>query len=168
MKILIAVLIIIFGVIWAARDIHAGYEYSTAIGSYWSLSEKASTLQQKSTYLDKYVEGLEAVKLASHDAIIFPTPDNDVEQNLVALKSLQGRMHQIQGMDEQSFAYQTAIQQITAQEQGEAGKLTETFEGAWMLANHPSLWGWIDGLVWTSLAIGLVVLFVSWIISDDL
>jgi len=166
MRIIIAGLIVIFGIMWGVREVRASYEYSNVIGSYWSLSEKASTLQQKSTYLDQYVAGLEAAKLAQNNSIIFPTPNNSVAQNLVALKSLQGRMHQIQGMDEQSFAYQTAIQQITAQEQGEASNLTETFEGAWMLANYPTLWGWIDGIVWILLLVGLVGVVISWFVDN--
>src|SRR5271154_5767743 len=166
MRIIIAGLIVIFGIMWGVREVRASYEYSNVIGSYWSLSEKASTLQQKSTYLDQYVAGLEAAKLAQNNSIIFPTPNNSEAQNLVALKSLQGRMHQIQGMDEQSFAYQTAIQQITAQEQGEASNLTETFEGAWMLANYPTLWGWIDGIVWILLLVGLVGVVISWFVDN--
>ena len=139
---------------WIIYEVRANYEYDNAIGSYWSLGIKASTLQQKSAYLDQYVAALEAQKLdGMHDAIFLQTPDNSYEQNMVALKSLQGRMHQIQGMDEQSFAYQTAMQQITAQEQGQADHLTSTFEGCWYLRNNTLLWGWHDILIW----IGMIV-----------
>lgn len=148
--------ILAIGIILRIRaEIVTDYEYDKTIQSYWSLSEKASTLAQKSSYLDKYVAAIEGAGLSGNNAIIFPTPDNSYEQNLVALKSLQGRMHQIQGMDEQSFAYQTAIQQITAQEQGEAQHLTDTFEGIWYLRYHYWLWGWVDGLWWAGLILGL-------------
>jgi len=165
MKTFIAAVLILAGIILGVAETRISYLYSNAIGSYWALSEKASTLQQKSTYLDKYVAGLESAELAPHNAIIYPTPNNSVEQNLVALKSLQGRMHQIQGMDEQSFAYQTAIQQITAQEQGEAHQLTETFEGAWLLANHPIFWGWINGLIWVFIIVPLVGLGIKGLVD---
>lgn len=133
------------------------YEYDNNIGSYWALGVKASTLQQKTVYLDKYVAALEGAGLTgSHDAIFLVTPDNSFDQNMVALKSLQGRMHEIQGMDEQSFAYQTAMAQITAQEQGQAAALTSTFSGCWYLRNYPGLWGWIDGLVYIGLLVFLV------------
>lgn len=149
--------VLTFTVFWGYREVSANYEYSNTIGSYWELSDKSSTLIQKSTYLDKYVTSLETAKLAVNNAIIFPTPNNNVEQNMIALKSLQGRMHQIHNMDEQSFAYQTAIQQITAQEQGEGHKLIDTFKGAWFLANYPSLWGWIDGVIWLCIVVSIII-----------
>lgn len=155
---LIFALSFVFAALWIYYEVHADYEYTNTIGSYWSLSEKASTLQQKSAYLDQYVGALEAQHLeGTHDAVFLQTPDNSFDQNMVALKSLQGRMHQIQGMDEQSFAYQTAIQQITAQEQGEAGHLTDTFEGCWYLRNASALWGWHDILIWIGMIIVAVV-----------
>jgi hypothetical protein len=163
MKILAGALIILLavGLIvgWIVAEVRADYEYDNTIQSYWALSEKASTLQQKTSYLDKYVGAIEAAKLSGNDALVFKTPDNSYEQNLIALKSLQVRLHQIQGMDEQSFAYQTAIQQITAQEQGEAQKLTATFEGLWYLQHHFLLWDWIDFICWIGL-IGLLVVAI--------
>jgi len=137
--------------VWGANEILAAYQYERTIGSYWHLSDKASTLVQKSAYLDKYVEALEHSGLAgTNNALFLWTPNNNFDQNMIALKSLQGRMHQIQNMDEQSFAYQTAIQQITAQEQGEGYQLTGTFEGCWYLEHRPYLWGWIDVVCWLS------------------
>jgi hypothetical protein len=133
---------------WIGLEIVTDYKYDKAIGSYWGLGVKASTLQQKSAFLDKYIAAIESEGLYGNDAIILPTPDNAYEQNMVALKSLQGRMHQIQGMDEQSFAYQTAMQQITAQEQGEASHLTDTFKGIWFRRKHVFLYSWVDFLVW--------------------
>lgn len=141
------------------QEFRVGYQYNRDIDSYWTLGVKASTLQQKSTYLDQYIKALEDAHLSGNDAIIFPTPDNSYEQNMVALKSLQGRMHQIQGMDEQSFAYQTAIQQITGQEQAQADNITGTFEGIWYKTNHIFFWGWIDLLMWA-----LTLLFAAIII----
>lgn len=167
MKSIITILLVVFAGLWIKAEVTAGYEYSNTIGSYWDLSDKASTLQQKSTYLDKYVAALEQPgAFAPFDATIFQTPDNSFEQNMVALKSLQGRMHQIQGMDEQSFAYQTAIQQITAQEQGEAHLLTGTLEGCWYLQNHYFLWGWHDGLIWGFLGLALITIGVL-AMNDD-
>lgn len=132
---------------WFVNEIRVGYQYDNTIGSYWALGVKASTLQQKSAYLDQYVKALEDAHLSGNDAVMLKTPDNSYEQNMVALKSLQGRMHQIEGMDEQSFAYQTAMQQIAGQEQAQADQLTSTFEGVWLLQEHPCLWGWIELLI---------------------
>jgi len=159
--------LIAFAIFWGVKEVRAVVEYSRYAGSYWDLSVKASTLQQKSDYLDQYVSAIsDKSKFADNDAIVFPTPNNSYAQNLVALKSLQGRVHQIQGMDETSFAYQTAMQQITAQEQGEAQDLTNTFEGCWYLQNHTALWGWIDLLIWIGTIISILVMAV-WLATDD-
>lgn len=166
-KTIIAIAVVLFAIAWGAAEVRADYEYSNTIGSYWELSDKSSTLKQKSEYLDRYVAALQRPgEFADHDAVIYPTPNNSFQQNMVALLSLQGRMHQIEHMDESSFAYQTAIQQITAQEQGEAKALTSTFEGCWFLQNHPLLWGWHDALVWSVVAgvlIGLGILAMAYV-----
>jgi hypothetical protein len=145
---------LVFGIIGGISEFRADYAYDNSIGSFWDLSEKASTLQQKSEYLDQYVQAIETARFAPNDAVIFPTPNNSYQQNMVALKSLQGRMHQIAGVDERSFAYQTAIQQITAQEQGEGDALTDTLKSCWFLENHSVLWGWHDFLFWLILVVG--------------
>src|SRR5687768_15835608 len=110
-------------IIWISQGVscaRANYEYEGKIGSYWSLADKASTIPQKAEYIDKFVKAIEKEKLAEHNALIYPTLDNETASNIRALKSLQSRLHEIKGMDPRSFEYQTAIQQITAQEQGEA------------------------------------------------
>lgn len=157
MKYLIFAASIALVVFWIVREVRADYEYDRSVGSYWALSDKASTLQQKSAYLDSFVNTIQNAGLSGNNAVFFKTPDNSYTENMIALKSLQGRMHQIQGMDEQSFAYQTAIQQITAQEQGEGTKLTDTFEGIWYLSNYPTLWDWYDLLCW----IGMVLFIIG-------
>ena len=48
-------------------------------------------------------------------------------------------------MNPSSFEYNTAIQQITGQEMGEAHKMIEVFESCYFLASHPSAWNWIGG-----------------------
>jgi hypothetical protein len=124
-------------IVWAiAVEVLADYEYTNNIGSYWSLADKASTLEAKSQYLDKFAAAIEAEHLSGYNAIFLKTPDNSVEQNLAVLHTLQTRMREIKGMDVTSFAYQQAIQQITAQEQGEAQELLSVIEGSWYLKNH--------------------------------
>jgi hypothetical protein len=141
--------VVLFGacVLWMGGcisvAIYADYDYSRSIASYWNLSDKASTLQQKSAYLDQFCAALEQAGLDENNALFLKTPDNSTVQNFIALRSLQHRMHEIMGMDPTSFAYQTAIQQITAQEQGEAKAMLDEFEGAWYKAHHFLLWDWI-------------------------
>jgi hypothetical protein len=161
---MLAVLTVLFAVCFGIGEFRVANEYSNAVGSYWDLSDKSSTLKQKSEYLDKYVAALsQPGKFAPNDATIYATLNNSFDQNMIALVSLQGRMHEIDGMDTSSFAYQTAIQQITAQEQGEARSMTSTFEGCWYLRNHSLFWGWHDGLIWGAIVLMFVLVFLSFV-----
>ena len=121
------------------------YRYEREISGNWSLAEKASTIKQKSEYIDKFIDALDkSGDMYGNNALVFPTPDNDLTENMKALRSLQGRLHEIQTMDIQSFAYQQAIQQITAQEQGEATGIKFMIEGGWYLhEGYWYLWDWV-------------------------
>lgn len=139
-------------------EILRNYEYEQKISSYWNLSDKASTISQKAHYVDRFVKALENSNLQNtYNAIWLKTPDNSFDKNLEQLKTLQQRLHEIEKMDITSFQYQTAIQQITAQEQGEAQKMLKVFEGCWMLDNYFLLWGWIGTIVWILWTVFLVV-----------
>lgn len=119
----------------------AGVEYQRVASSNWDLSERASTIAQKSEYMTTFESALESQKLSGYNSsFFFPTPSTDFNQNMKALHSLSKRLHDITGMDEQGFAYQTAIQQITAQEQGEAKSMLDCFESCWLRENHWTLW----------------------------
>jgi hypothetical protein len=144
LSILAGVLIVVWITVLIVSSVRDSYQYEREIHSYWSLADKSSTIAAKASYLDRFVSVLEAQGLGgTYDAIIYPTPDNSFDANLQALKSLQGRLHEIQQMNVTSFEYQTAIQQITAQEQGEAKAMLDVFEGAWYKQRHFLLWGWI-------------------------
>lgn len=125
--------------------VKSNYEYENNYSSYWSLSDKASTISQKSDYIDKFVTSLDGSGLhGTNDALIWKTNNNAFDTNFQALESLQSRLHEIKGMDESSFAYQTAIQQITAQEQGQADDMLGVFEGCWLKVHYYWLWnGWL-------------------------
>lgn len=120
------------------------YQYENQIKSYWDLADKASTVEKKSVNIDKFVETLENSTLkGKYNAIFLTTPNNSFDQNLEALKTLQQRLHEIQKMEVTSFEYQTAMQQITGQEQGEANEMLSVFKGVWWKENHFLLWNWI-------------------------
>lgn len=120
------------------------YQYENQIKSYWDLADKASTVEKKSVNIDKFVEALENSTLkGKYNAIFLTTPNNSFDQNLEALKTLQQRLHEIQKMEVTSFEYQTAMQQITGQEQGEANEMLSVFKGVWWKENHFLLWNWI-------------------------
>lgn len=140
-------------------------EYDREIASFWSLSEKASTLPVKAAYLNQFVAAVDGAHLQGNNALFYKNPDNDITQNLVALHSLQTRMNEIQGMDVTSFQYQQAISQITAQEQGEATRMLSNIEGVWYLTYHPFLWEWVDLFRWLGM-LGLLCVGGFLIIDD--
>jgi len=121
---------------------YAIYQWNKIAGSYWDLANKSSTLEAKSYYIDQFVETLESLKLAEYSAILFKTPSNNVKKNLEALKTLRFRLRKTRQMDINSLEYQKAMEQITAQEQGEAKKIIDTIHQSWLLANYPLFWTW--------------------------
>lgn len=144
LAILAAVLIVVWATVLIVAETRASYQYEREVHSYWSLADKSSTITAKAGYLDQFVRALGQQGLAgTYDAVIYPTLDNSFDANFEALKSLQGRLHEIQQMNVTSFEYQTAIQQITAQEQGEAKAMLNVFEGAWFKRHHFMLWDWV-------------------------
>ena len=93
--------------------------------------------------MDKFVAGFKGKGFeGDYNAIFFKTPDNSFDKNLEALQSLKTRLDEIQKMNVTSFKYQTAIQQITAQEKGEAQAMLAVFSGK----NYIFLWEWVAGL----------------------
>lgn len=134
----------------------------------WNLADKSSTIPAKQAHIAEFISLLKsnARAFASHDAVWLKTPNNSFEQNLSALATLGDRLTQIQEMNPSSFEYNTAIQQITAQEQGEAHAMMSVFKGCWELENYTIIWGWIGGLVFCGALIGIVfgggVYFVEW------
>jgi hypothetical protein len=59
---------------------------------------------------------------------------------LEAVKTLAERLDQIKKLDPNSFEYNTAIQQITGQEQGEAEVITQNIYFSYVLKNYK--WGY--------------------------
>ena len=108
----------------ATSGVVAKYKLERDYTKHWELADKASTIEAKLAGITQFVtaleQGFERRDFATHNALWMETANNSFEANLAALKSLQQRLEQIREMDPRSFEYNTAIQQITAQEQGEA------------------------------------------------
>ena len=143
------------------------YLYERDHLSYWNLSVKASTIEQKARYLDLFVESFKNKGFdGEYNAFFLKTPDNSFDKNYEALVSLKVRLDEIQHMDIASFQYQTAIQQITQQEQGEASTMLDVFSGIWFKLHSPMLWDWIAfSLILLSLAfifVGLIKIGGGW------
>lgn len=157
---------LLFTGIYGFACISANYEYETHIGASWSLSVKASNLQQKSAYLDAFLDSLAAAHLEGHNAAIWRTPDNDVANNIQALRSLQTRMHDLLRSDPTSMAYQQAMGQITAQEQGEAGEVLDVIVGVWYRDHHPWQWNYKQAIVLVLIGLSWCIVFVGYAIEQ--
>ena len=155
----IAIVAIIASIIGGIRGT---YQYEKKFNSYWSLADKASTIQKKGEYIDKFVEVLSKGGFeGKYNALVFTTPDNSFDANFEALKTLQQRLHEIEKMDITSFQYQTAISQITQQEQGEAHAMLSVFSGIWWKENHFMLWNWIAATqIVFFIVLGIVGIFI--------
>lgn len=134
----------------------------------WELADKSSTIPAKRKLIGDFVAALEAGRreFSSHDAVWLQTPNNSFESNLAALRSLSGRLAQIEDMAPDSFQYNTAIQQITAQEQGEAHRLLSVIRGCYELKSYPVVWGWIGGII-CAIACGLIISGLCWLIAEN-
>lgn len=172
MKQLAALLVIIGAVligIEIQQSVVANYHWENEYCNYWQLADKSSTILEKQKYISKFVDALEQGEkrgaFASHNAIWLKTPNNSFTANLDALKSLSGRLNEIQKMNPSSFEYNTAIQQITAQEQGEAHAMLAVFQGCFELSSYLIVWGFVGGIIVTVAIIlllaGLTMFFVE-------
>lgn len=129
------------------------YQYENQYSCYWDLAEKASTLAQKSKYIDSFTIALEKGNFkGKYNAMWLKTPDNSFDKNFEALASLQSRLNEIQKMDINSFQYQSAMEQITKQEQGEANKMVHVFQGIWCKEHWLIMWDWV-GIIMISLCV---------------
>lgn len=148
-------------------QIASDYTYENHYSQYWHLADKSSTIQAKQQYIHKFVAALEEGKakdeFASNDAKILPTPNNSFDANLQAVKSLAGRLDEIQKMSPTSFEYNTAIQQITAQEQGQATDMLHVLKGCYELGSYPIIWDWYGAVCAVCWVLGLAfgVVFIG-------
>lgn len=130
-----------FATIRGGYRIYIEYQYNQTIASSWDLADRASTIAQKAEYINKFVDALRGTNLSGTNSRLWlQTPATSFDENMKALKSLQSRLKDITAMDENSFAYQTAIQQITAQEQGQAHDLLYNLQECWERANYYTFW----------------------------
>lgn len=160
MKIIGTLLIVVsiaLTILLAWKAIYANYQWTNEVYSNWTLSDKSSTLEAKSSYMDKFVSALQSANLADNNALIYKTADNNCANNVDAVSTLRDRLQQIKGMDENSFQYQQAIAQITQQEQGEATTMLDTLQGCWMKTHYYYLWNvfYILGMI-----AALILLFI--------
>jgi len=141
---------VIFLVFLIIQAVIANYNYERKYLSYWELSDRSSTILAKEQYITQFVDAIsqDRSNFADYNAVFLKTPQNNFDKNLQAVTTLRDRLKDIEGMNESDFAYQTAIQQITAQEQGQAGNLLGVIQGTYYLNSYPFQWNWIAGIVY--------------------
>ena len=162
MKAVIGVAMMFLGIFIAGLQIggcvRSNYSFEKKYLYAWELADRSSTIEAKANYIQQFVDAISTNKddFAEYNAIWLQTPENKFENNVSALVSLKDRLNEIRKMDVSSFQYNTAIQQITAQEQGEAHGLIRHIQGCYDLENYWYVWDWIGG-VFTISAIVLCI-----------
>lgn len=152
MKITFGATLIFTAILMTIFQIHHGivanYRYEKDYSNLWSLAEKSSSIPAKQKYIAEFVAKLKAGRasgeFSGYNAMWLKTPNNSFDSNLAALQTLSDRLSEIQGMNPNSFEYNTAIEQITKQEEWEAENLLDVFDGCYTLANYPTIWGWVQ------------------------
>lgn len=148
MGLIAGILGIVYVIVASIALLMLNYQYNRDFDSDWRLGVKASTIKLKHEYVKKFYENITSHRKEFRDssALLMPTPDNSVDSNLVTLKSLVERLEKVQDMDENSLAYQTAMQQITGQEQDEAHAMLGVFEDSYKLQNS-ILFSWLGFII---------------------
>jgi hypothetical protein len=112
---LLFVVAIIVGIAaWVVDSFGLNYHYNNEIGSYFELSDKASTIDTKLEYLEKYEKGLLKYGLDKGQSTMnYQTSETDLSENYKVLLTLKERLKETKNLPKNSDAYQWAIKQIT-------------------------------------------------------
>lgn len=98
-------------------SIYTGYKWNEQVEDYFQLSDKASSIEKKTEYLNKYVSVLKERGLDSGESVLFFTkPTTDLKNQFEILTSLQNRMIELKKLQPNSLEYQQALKQITDSE----------------------------------------------------
>ena len=168
MKLFTVLVFIVLAALIGGLFVVKEYRYEQNYGNHWSLADKSSTIPAKKKHIEDFVKALEEGnshgQFAGNNALFLKTPNNSFRENMNALYTLQGRLAEIETMSPSSFEYNTAIQQITAQEQGEAHAMLGVIEGCYALACFPTTWDWVFCI--SVLVYMLAVMVAFQILSD--
>lgn len=154
-KKILGIALIVVGTLIIANQILcnvvAKYNYEKSYSNLWELADKSSTIPAKEKYILAFVNALKSGKaigdFSEYDAIWLKTPNNNFDANLAAVETLAQRLKEIQEMSPKTFEYNTAIQQITDQEQDQAHQLMGVLNGCYVLKKYWIAWSWIDGIL---------------------
>jgi len=166
----LTILSCLFSPVWFCYNyINDGIRLNNQLTGYWEMADRSATIEKKSEYLDKYVNAVEKLGLTEgHSAFVFKSFSNKMENNYLALKSLQQRLHEIKSLDVKSFAYQTAISQLTEQEWAQAGEMTSNFTYKWEQVHSFWFRCLVGGLItMDTLFFVTIMCFVFYMMAED-
>lgn len=102
----------IMSIIVGAMSWYYGYTFDRDVGSYFELSDKASSVDLKLQYFNQFITALNDNDLnKGQSALFMTTKDSDLENNFNVAMSLQKRLVETNSMT-RDFGYQTAMQQL--------------------------------------------------------
>lgn len=108
----ISLLIVFFIVIPSINTFWQGYQFDRNVGSYCELAYEASDISKKVQYFDTCVDLMKKEQLTGYSVWWFKTPSDKVSEHYAVMESLQTRMHQLVGMERDSFEYQKGLEQV--------------------------------------------------------
>lgn len=141
-KTMYGTILIVLGILFCISCIYSGvtssYEYNNKFGYLWEMSDRSSTLSAKEQYISQFVDALNSSRqqFADNGNLFFQTSATSFDSNFKAVITLGDRLREVGQMDPTSFQYNTAIEQITAQEQGQADDMIHVFRNCYSLKNY--------------------------------
>jgi hypothetical protein len=147
-----------------------GYNYRQQVSGYLMLADDASTAKLKLEYIEQYKDAVHKHVYGKNARYIWKTPQTNINYQKNVLDSLVDRVKQTSLLDEKSFEYQTAMNQITGQEfEGAMSSTNSLFYDAYKRQRGWSYylrangaWWWIWCLV-LCVAGGLLNYLVYWL-----
>jgi len=135
--------------------IYLSYGYDVKMGQYIRLADDASTAEAKLGYLQKYQEAVEQNIVRNQARFIFQKERLTRDRQLSILSTLKVRLQDAANMNQSSFEYQTAMNQITGQEFNHAlGELSRIISDCWLRQSALAVFGlWF---AWIPLAVVVI------------
>jgi hypothetical protein len=115
--VILIALFLIYMFIGLVSSVFIGYNFDREIGQWFELSDKASTIDKKLDYIEKFDAAIQKYDLTEgQTTIFFPTRETSLEENYAILLTLEQRLNETANLSTSSQEYQWAIRQITEDE----------------------------------------------------
>lgn len=142
--VILSMLFVLYMAAGLVSSVFIGYNFDREIGQWFELSDKASTIDKKLDYLQKFDDAVQKFDLTEgQSTIFFPTKETSLEENYAVLLTLKKRLNETANLSASSQEYQWAIRQITEDEYCwfHVQLFKQAFclkQGVWFLALFPS------------------------------